>query len=55
MGIVWVGTYKDTKEQITVAILCESDRPTTVPPSPAILPVDETQEPTCPPGYSTIE
>jgi signal peptidase I len=55
VGIVWVGKYDDTNEQTTRAILCESDRPTTTPPPKAMLPVDETQEPTCPPGYSSIE
>ncbi|MEQ9625261.1 signal peptidase I [Coleofasciculus chthonoplastes] len=55
VGIIWIGKNDDTNEQTPLAILCESDRPTTTPPPKAMLPVDETQEPTCPPGYSSIE
>ena len=54
LGIVWIGKDDDTNEQTPLAIFCESDRPTTVPPPQAILPVDVTQEPTCPPGYSRL-
>ena len=55
VGIVWIGKDDDTNEPTPLAIFCESDRPTTVPPPQAMLPVDETQAPTCPPGYSMIE